>query len=359
VSNIGELFVNLSIKGTEKTVGALGSVKKGLSEVSSMSLEAKAGILAALYGLERLTAASGAVGTNLTNFTALTGMSAKALQQWQYAARQAGVSGQEMESSLKGVQNSMTNMLLGKGMPEGLGLVAGKVRFDTSRARDTQYVLGQLQKFAQTVPPELANTVLKGFGLSEGVIAGMRRNAFRPDVFARAPTYSDKEIHNLDRANIAWANLGNKIEMAIGHLNAAHGGQLVRDLSKLTDQVLKFTESLIGLAERLKVFEGFGKIFEGWTLIFNSLNSITSGKADIKGGAEAIGNDIKSRIQELFTIQPLGNRYVPLQTAPQNIHINQNLNFQHEGKDAKKTGDSVHKAIKGAFRQIPAQGQGS
>lgn len=363
---IAELFVNLGIKGTEKTVGALSTVKKGLGDISSMSLEAKAGILAALYGLERLTAASGAAGTNFTNFTALTGMSAQALQRWQYAARQAGISGQEMEGSLKGVQNAMTNMLLGNGMPAGFGIVASKVGLDMTRLRDTQYVMAQLQKFAQQVPADVASNVIKSFGVGEGVIAAMRRNSFRPDVFAKAPAYSDKEIGALDKANIAWSNLGQKIEMAIGHFNAKHGLELVRDITVITDKVLKLSEAFMKLADQLKLFSWVSKVFEGWSLILDQINATAKdlgnkGAAATGAGAlDTTGSVMKQLMEDwknwILTGTTQNN---PNLGTNQNIQINQNLNFQHDGRDAKKTGDSVHESTKKAFRQMPAQRKGS
>jgi hypothetical protein len=407
--NIAELFVNLGIKGSEKTVGALVNVKKGLGDVSSMSLEAKAGILAAVYGFERLMSASGAAGTGLTNFSALTGLSAKSLQQWQYAAQQAGESNEEFTGSLKAVQNSMTNMLLGKGAPEGLAIVAKATKdFDPSRVRDTFYVMQQLQKAALALPKDIGNQALKSFGLSDATIAAMRRNAFRPDVFAKAPTYSDKETGQLDKANIAWSNLGQKIEMAIGHFNARHGGQLVADISKITDQVLKLAEAFTRLAEKLKIFHWIGEAFKGWSMIFNGLSggvdtvtkwagSKTKGK-DFKEGSLGFFQGLsdvwkgmqieqeeqmkESQKQMMKEFEQSGSWLAPKKNNPsgassmseiiappvsskpansstQNINVNQNLNFQHDGKDHKKTSDSVKKAVQDSYRQMSAQGQGA
>ena len=363
--SIGELFVNLGIKGSEKTVSALGEVKKGLSGLTSLSLEAKAGIVGALYALERLTSASGAMGTGLTNFTALTGISAKSLQEWQYAARQAGVSAEEMEGSMKGVQNSMTNMLLTGQMPAGYGAVASKVGLDQSRIRDTQYVLGQLQKYAQQVPPELASNILKSFGLGEGVIAGMVRNKFTPDIMRKAPTYSDNEVKALDKANIAWSNLGLKIEMAVGHLNAMHGGQLVKDISQLTDKVIAFSNALITLAEKLHVFQLIGKSFEGWTDIFkvgtDVAKSFAGGTAKKDAGnlLESIPGAMYLMLHDLSQLVAPKDTNNPNLGQNQNVQVNQNLIFNHDGKDADKTGRSVHKATKDAFRQLPSQKQAS
>lgn len=374
---IGELFVNLGIKGSDKTVGAITNVKKGLSETASVSLEAKAAIVSAMYALERLFQTSGSRGTSLTNFNALTGESVQMLQKWEYAGQQAGVSAQEFEGSLKAVKSAMTNMLLGKGAPEGLGLLANKVGFDPKKARETFYVLEQMQKFARSMPADVGNAVLKSFGGSESVIAAMRRNAYRPEIFARAPVYSDKELGALDRANIAWSNLGTKIEMAMGRFNAAHGGQLVKDISMITDSVLKLINAFQKLAENTHFFAALSKTLE---IIASSIERT----AVVLGGSEKdrtkLGDQIIKNLNEKDTrplYQKLGLSYgdvggllkdiggAPISRSPQStsqgqkVEVNQTLNFQHEGKDHVKTGDSVKKAAQHFLRQSPVQGQAS
>lgn len=365
MASIGELFVNLGIKGADQTVGALTNVRKGLQNLSSMSLEAKAGILGALYGLQRLTAASGQVGTSLTNFTALTGQSARQLQQWQYAARQAGISGEEMSGSVKSVQNAMANMLLGKGAPEGLGLVAQAAGgIDSKKLQDPFYMLQKLQVAAQRLNPAIGNVALKSFGLSEGVIAAMRRGVFRPSILNRAPTYTDNEIQQLNKANVAWANLGNTIEMAIGRWNAAHGPKLVDDISKLVPKVLDLANAFVKLADTLKIFEGISKAIEGWTMIFGGASSVVSNFAEgVKNPAKMnqIGgqyNDFISAIPGALKLMLDDIRGVGPKPS-QNITINQNLNFQHDGKDHVKTSNSVKKSVNDAVRQMTSQGQGS
>lgn len=341
--NIAELFVNLGIKGADKTVGALGSVKKGLGEVSSMSLEAKAGIVAAMYGLEQMMAKSGAAGTGLTNFAALTGLSSRTLQEWEYAARQAGLSGEELTGSLKSVQNSMSNMLMGKGAPEGLAIVKRAVGFDMNRVRDTFYVMQQLQKAAQALPKDVGNNIIKSFGISEGTIAAMRRNAFSPNIMGKAPAYSDKEINSLDRSNIAWSNLGNKIEMAFGHFNAKHGQQLVGDISKITDQVLRLVEAFEQLAEKLKLFGALARaaevtadIFQGWGLMVDDI----TGKGNYpKQHAQLPAGLIAPNID------PTNQGYHSITT------INQNIVHHGDAKDTKSVKDTHNSAANHAYRQ--------
>lgn len=365
---IAEFFIQIGIKGDDKTDGAFKKLKNGLSDMKSMSLEAKAALVGVLYGLERMMSQSAAMGSNLTNFQQLTGLSAKTLQQWTYAARQAGVSGEEFTGNLKGVQQAMSNMLMGKGAPEGMGLLANKVGFDPAKARDTFYVMEQLQKFAQSdVPADLGNNVLKSFGLGEGTIAAMRRNMFTPDNFKKAPTYNEGEMKQLDRVNVAWSNLGQKIQMAFGKFTSKHGMQLVSDISKITDQVLKLADAFMKLSEKLKLFELVGKVFEGWSMILNGITKSVNEISTHKGGT---GAGLKEFVKEAFSgakdaaygayltatepATPPPPAGAKNSSVSNQMTVNQTLNFQHDGKDHGKTGESVNKAVQKAYRQNSA-----
>ena len=366
--NIAELFVNLGIKGADKTVGALGSVRKGLGEVSSMSLEAKAGILAALYGLERLTAASGAAGTNLTNFASLTGVMPQVLQKWQYAARQAGESNDELAGTFKAVQNAMTNTLLNKGAPEGYAFIQRSVGLDQKRLNDTVYVMGQLNKAMKLLPTTLGNMAGKSFGLSEGTIAAMRKGVFNPENFAKAPTYSDREVDQLDKSNIAWSNLGTKIEMAFGHLNAKHGLQLVNDISKLADAVFHLVDGLTKLADKLKLFDALSQSFEGIAKITKLLSGESVDqvmKGDKAKRHFGDGTWWMNAINKAEDIALDANTVAPNSIAArQMIHKSEdnsvNTTVNHHGvKDTHESVDHLKKHINNSFRQRTAQKVGS
>lgn len=385
---VGELFVNLGVKGDDKALKATEGVRKGMEGVASSGLAAKAAILAAMYGLEHLMSTSAQAGIGLTNFSATTGLSGQRLQEWQYAAQQAGITGDEFTGSLKSVQNAMTNMLLGKGAPEGYGLVAMKVGLDPSRIKDTYYVLSKLQEFAKTVPPNIAASVIKSFGVSDGVLAGMQRQVFNQDNFAKAPKYSEGEIKTLDKVGVAWANLGQKIQMAIGHFTAGHGMQIVGDISKLVPQVLELANAFAKLADQMKVFKVIGKVFEGWSLIFGGLTKGTQelGKdlamtpdqqeTEVENETKNAWRATKTFAKALFIPEgpgsgiprtPITSDMVspkvagghPALGGAAQISIQQTLQFQHEGKDAKKTAESTSKAVQNAARQIPAASWGS
>ena len=269
---IAELFVGLGIKGGDESYKQVQKVDKGLKGIVTTGLAVKAGLLAMTYGLQRLMNKASMAGASLNQFENSTGLSAQKLQKWQYAGRQFNVGADEVTQSIRSVQDAMTNMLLGKGAPEGFGMVANMVDIDPNKVRDTFYVMEKLQEFARQVPADVSKNMMKSFGLSEGVIAAMRQNAFRPDVFQQAPIYTADEIKKLRVLNVGWENLGDKIDKAIGRLNAKHGGQFLKDITKLSENVLNLADSLATLAEKLEVFKTVSTAFEGWNYLFEWAN---------------------------------------------------------------------------------------
>lgn len=258
---IAELFINIGVKGADVSAKALSGVKEGVGEVASSSLAAKAAIIGVVYGLEQLMAHSAQQGMALQQFANFTGLSTERLQRWQYAARQSGVSAEEMAGSFKGVQSAMTDMATGKGAPSGMGILARAVGFDSSKARDTFYVMEKLKEFAKIAPPDLGNSVLKSFGLSEATIQFLRTTKVDLDKIKPSSIYDTTEIERLAKINVAWSNLWNRFEMVIGHLNAQHGGVLIGALGKSL-------ESLVGVVERLiRVSEKFPNLAKAVLLV--------------------------------------------------------------------------------------------
>lgn len=441
---IGEVFVGLGIKGTEKSLGALTGVRGGLTGIASDGLAAKAALVGVMYAFERAFAASGAKGTELANFSAMLNMSAQTLQRYQYAAQQVGVSNQSVEGTFKSLQSAMTRVQIGEAPPSGLEWLARMTGGISEKdiddfAKHPEKLLLRLQEYAQREHNVgLRNEVLKSFGIDDGMIAALVKNSFRPDVMGRAPTYSDKELGQLEKSKAAYANLGQTIDMAFGHFNAKHGKELADGLTPVIGKIEKLAEAFTKLSEKAHLFEWLGKVFEGWTYIFQGLttavealtakggvvpspagvgkaldkgiDAATSGpegpvSAFLRAAAERVlgpapqgtkidkdhpfvpaENPLVSAAQDVvnFGKRMTGptdpNAHLPGQAvadalmgrsvaapsrlpatqpaANQNVTVNQNLNFQHDGKDAQKTGDSTSRAVKHAMQQYAVQGQG-
>lgn len=373
-----------------------------MKETASLSLEAKAAIVGAFYALERLFSASGKQGTTLTNLNSVLGISTETLQRYEYAARQVGVTNQELDGTFKSMQSTMTKTLMGEGAPKGFARVAqltgNMTPADIKRfVEHPELLLQKLQEYAaKETNTGLKNEVLKSFGLSDSMIAAVNRKAFTPEILAKAPTYSDNEINQLDKANIAWSNLSTKIEMAVGKFNAAHGGELVKDISLITDQVLKLADAFQVLSEKFGLFEKFGHVLEGISNILKLTNetvdAVNSGKVKeggllhtddktvseftnsplmrfLKGDFSGAADQLKENFNTPAGVEPriIGSPIAPSppSVAPkdngsnQNINVNQTLNFQHDGTNAKQTGDSVKKAVRDSYRQLSSQAQGT
>lgn len=290
MTTVAELFVSLGVKGSEKTVGAIAGVRKGLEDTKGMALETKAAIVGALYALERMFMASGQKGTDLTNFNALLGVSAQTLQQYQYAARQVGVTNEEVASTFKGLSSVATNTLLGKGAPEGVARFAQVIKAQVGDVQKLwlqatqghpELLLQRLQEYAQKESNiGLRNQVLKSFGISENMIAAMNRNAFNPNVLNQAPTLSEGTIKSLDNVHKRVSNLSNTVSMAFDNFTAKHGGEIIGGLEKIIPKVIELAEAFERLSNNLKIFKLIGMVFEGWKDIFEGLNTAVEGVAD-------------------------------------------------------------------------------
>lgn len=374
---IAELFVNLGVKGNDTAKNALKGTRDGLSEVKSMGLETKAAIAAVVYGLERMMSGAARAGTDLRNLADYTGESTKFFQQWEYGARRAGIASQEADGSIKSIQGTMQKMLMGLGAPSGFAAVANSVGLDKNKLGDVKYVIGQLREFAKSVPPQIGNEMLKSFGLSENVIAGMRRGAFDENVLSKAPIRSDSQLKALNKVDGAWRELGYQIDNAFSKFTAKNGLKIVNDLSTITKAVIDLVGALTDLGDRMKVLQTLGS---GLTGIANSLKLIAEvadmfgGKASKKGdllyvkpGESAVPGFADSPIGKLFNGLFNNSGAVPNAAVPNNIPlpwggkldkpitINQTNQFQHDGTDPRKTSDSHEKAAVRAYRSMSAQ----
>ncbi len=292
---VAELFITLGIKGSDKTIQAFAQVEKGIKDTAGMAIEAKAALLGAGYALEQFFAKSGAQGTSLSNFNALIGEGTQILQRYQYAARQVGVSNEEMEGTFKNMSQIAAKQRLGIATPSMFGVVARETGGWTGRElqQAEQHPELMLQKIQQAWDRigDVGTKMLvgKAYGLSDNIMAGMAKGIFRPENMAqqRPDVYSEKEVEALNKSNIAWSNLNAHIEKAIGHFNAAHGGQLVRDFTILTDVVMKLAEALVQLAERAHVFDYLQQAF---TWLEHAVNRISF--KDVQSGIKEVGGDI-------------------------------------------------------------------
>lgn len=286
--NVGELFVSLGIKGGKEAVGVLNSVTGGLKRAASESLLLKASLFGAIYATQRLFDSSGKAGTALENFDASMEMSTKTLQQYQYVARQVGISNEEMAGTFQGLSKAFLDARMGKPNEALKPLSNYTGRMGQEEWKDLQdnpaEALQILQGFVnQGRDKELTKKLLTSMGIGGGVQAALFRNKFTPEALNAAPTYSESQIQGLDRSNAAWIRMFDKIEKSVGKLNAAKGEQIANDIGKIVDGFIKLGDALVTLADKLGLFD----------TITQGLNMA----ADLAGGNKG---DVSATAREMY-----------------------------------------------------------
>lgn len=351
---IAELFVNLGIKGDEKTQKAIGGVQSGLGKISTAGLEAKAALIAMMYGLQRLTSASTQEATSLQNFSLRTGIATKTLQQYQYAARLAGASSEEFNSSIAALQQNMEAMKQGKGAPEWWGALQSEMgRIDLN---DPIKAFQKIQEFTQKFKGNASfiQSGLRAWGIGDNVYAGMLKNVFTEQNFKKAPTYSDGEIQRLDKVRQLWVGISDKIEKSIGILNSKYGGKLVADIERIIPKIMKLVENLALLAEKAKVFDVIGK---GIDLMGGGVDKIN--KSNLFGlNSEKMSDDEKFKRYWFYgtpdsLLNSPGNFLNKMMGNPSNQNITVNQTFNNIDSPAK-AGAAANQGMKDAIKPTAA-----
>lgn len=294
--SVGEFFLDIGIKGADKTVNAIGTVKGSLQEAKSMSLEMKAALFGLLYGFEKLTSHALHVGQSLTNFNTLTGIATDTLQRYQYVAGEAGASTQELDAAFKGVQNSIATLQVERTVPPWMARMGnfmaehGKSKINVNELigpNGTEYLFRWYQEFLNLpIAAQVKKKLMEGSGIGgENVLAAMMRNKFTPENLAKAPTLSNNEVDVLNRTQEAWYRLGKSMEFAFSHFTARHGAELARDIGKLIPPVIHLVEALDKLATKLHAFDFLAKVID---VIGNTIG-LSSEAIDALNGTSGYG----------------------------------------------------------------------
>jgi len=400
----GELFVALGVKGVEKTVSAFENVYKGIDGVKKVSLEAKAAILSAIYAFEKLSQSAIQTGTHLGSVASYLGIGVKELQQWEYAAQQAGISNEQFESSLMSVYKVISDIRSGEGAPKWFSFFAQNVGgVDLEKAyQNPLYLLQKIQQFARSKFSGedliLRNKALEGFGLSPDFIGKITNKDVFSNPYQFKPGFSflsDTETKKLTDLGVQWDNLGQKIKMFFAHFTAKNGKDILDFFDNMTNKIIYLTQKLEEFYDVLKkIYDSSGiknlldksnKISEKnpqfitkdeYNKIKDALTNELSKKPlelknnPIKSWIENINNELKSNgtnsdyrdmLENLFNFSPNQSGIITpptplLPSQPGNTtsaSVNQNIYFQHAGNDYNRVKDSMKQVILETWNQLP------
>jgi hypothetical protein len=213
----GELVVEIFVKGKDEAAKALKSTKDWLTDVSNEGLATKAAIVAAIASAERFISSALNTANTLHQFGVKTGLSTERLQQWQYAMGQSGISAEQTQSAIEGLQNVLGQMYLTKKPPEGWNVftktLAHPIDFKKlTGPQGTDYGLELAREYVKKAKEtgqdiKVTNAVLKNLGL-EPIITGLREfhgDISKMDKGIGTRTQKDLQQVNRELFNLHWS----------------------------------------------------------------------------------------------------------------------------------------------------------
>lgn len=254
--SVGELFINLGIKGGDVAMKSLGSIKDALSDMSAQGIAAKASILGAIYALEQWTGQSAQYGNSLEQFAMLTGESVKRQQQLAEAIRETTHATREASTGeaqnfiktflSKSADWSMSGSVHGKFAQQ----FAGIARYDVNN-KDPFEFFRALQRFWAEKNSGLSIAQKLNITEGMGVSAGINNTAkgFKGDISGiTAHIQSDAMIKELSRIQGKWSDFWTTLDDIRNRYVAKWSGPVLEFLNKelkTFDDALKMVDKTL------------------------------------------------------------------------------------------------------------------
>ena len=373
-TSAGEFFVNLGIKGSEKSLDALSSVKSSFKSLTSASLEAKAAIVAAFYELGKATSASGDFGMNIENQSILLGTSTKMIQALDLSMSDAMGTTVDFGATMGKLQKSLSGLAYdAKGNVQGLGLMIDVLSKDktikmpdlkemnawkdnipqfTQRLSQMIMTMDKIQGPQQT---SARNWLARTFQLSDAELVAMAKGGLTPERIAKfmGKSLSDAQIKDLARNK---QNMYRAVEdMTKGFDKLMSDKTIVKGIENITSAISGLVHALENLNGKMKIFETMGKILapfayitpngtgtSGFSRDLDEYMKKESQKPNVYG---AMGNGIKNALSS-----PLASNqwHAPLTLNPTGLqnyfntvnNISVNVK-QNPGEPSQTTGKNV------------------
>lgn len=357
---VGELFVNLGVKGAEKTVGALKSAKDGLSGIAETSLATKAAVAGVLYELGRLTASSNQYGLSLELFNRRTGINLDYLQRMEALMRKEGVSADKTMKSFEGLQDVIAQMATSEGVPKGFGVIAdllGPENFDPAKLVDFEYAMSRIWMAAKKVAdqPAIRNRVFGGLNMDKDFLATLSTTTKKLSDIKPSEIYNPKERTALSNMAKGWADLGNQIEKIIGRLNIRFGPTFLKGFQEIVPEIAKAITAIGDLIVKLNVLHGIARVFH---ILAAGIREFTEGALELK--RSGVSNLLPSAETLKFVAKDiLGTSHGPpgQKTITNNINTTVNVDSgPNAGDIGAVVGDIIGRKFNDAFRQVPQGG---
>jgi hypothetical protein len=358
------MFVKLGIQGSEKTVGELKAVDKGLGDIQGTSLEAKAAILALFYETGKYVVQAGEAGEALQNFTARTGIQAKVVQELEWATMKATGKNVDLKSSLEQVQGALANIAKtgNIGALKDLGAIISTINSGIKNGiiKDKMVDLKEMQTWMYDMPlmvkrmqqfsdltksnPAMRYQYMKDLPFGNDMMTGFEKGAYEPSKMSSAAGHgmTDSEIANTSKEAVAWATMMKSFEEMVDKI--VGNKDALKSIENLTSDIVKLMDAFNRADKKLHLIHAITG-FVDQTLG----GDITSGAYSNETLSQGPAGKALSFIKNGFS-DPSGDSYAwhppeMTSTAPHNtVNITMPVTIT-DGKDAYKTGQDLGRGV--------------
>jgi len=237
---IADLFISLGLSGQGDVKKGLDNVSSSLKELFSMSIRTKLTLAGIVSGLTAAAFSAGKTGAAFMHFKNAFNLSPAELQKWQYASLQLGVSAENMQGSIEGIQDALANARLGGGYSD----VFGKLGIDISGKKDAFNILSQIQsriKSGNTDAMRIWSSGLVNTELFQFLKRGPDMEKFKAP---KGAILSESQLRQQERISVAFGNFSNNLKKSLDSFIVDNSQTIMETIKFLQDTLLSFMNFL-------------------------------------------------------------------------------------------------------------------
>jgi len=291
MAQMGELFFQLGVKGSDKTLAALYDIRKGVDGIASSSFAAKAAITGIIYMFGRMLSGAGQFGQGVANMSTSIGMFTKDIQQFEQAGLKAGVAISDMDAAMQTHYDKVEQYRTNNVAPDKLGFLLSPdsgsgltLEQWTDKAKGFQYTVEALQrmyanptvdKYAKSAT---AKSLLTG---NTDLLAALERQQLGEGIVSKQPFKSEGQIQQLATIAKQMAGIQNSISGMFQDWSAKHGVKLLTDFKMISTSFLGLLTQLDNLLTKVGAFKILANFF---LFVANALEIATDAIIRLRGG---------------------------------------------------------------------------
>ena len=366
--SVAELFVDIGVKGADVAGKTLGGINDSLKNIGTSSLEAKAALLAALYAADKLFTTSANFGHNLEEFNRETGMSAIKLQQWQKALEPLGVSTDETEQAIRGLQKTMTDLAFNHAPNEKFSLLSQMAGFtiaDASKLENLFPIFEKIRAYTQKAyktPGEkpIANAILADAVHISGTLAQGLANLPKNPEQMGIKVLNQHELDNLEKLYKTIIKIKQELKLLQDQFAATFGPTLagnlagaLKEIENIFTAISAFNKDhpIIGTAEKGALGVAGATAFPATAATIATIGAL----ADLSKGKDSkIDQFMKNIVGDRTLLGVIYNNLLnPREDKKETpgVTVHQTNNFHGDAHAPKEIHKATHEGAKKAIKE--------